>query len=130
MHYYDTMLTQYNLRKGLETFKEDGVNAVEKELKSLHIMDACKPMNPESMTREQKSAALRYLMYISKKRCGRIEARGCADGRKQRSYMTKEETSSPTVATESLMLSCAIDAREQRDVATVDIPVAFIQADI
>ena len=82
------------------------------------------------MTREQKSAALRYLMFISKKRCGRIKARGCADGRKQRSYMTKEETSSPTVATESLMLSCAIDAREKRDFATVDIPVAFMQADM
>ena len=69
-------------------------------------------------------------MFILKKQCGRIKARGCADGRKQRSYMTKEETSSPTVATESLMLSCAIDARENRDVATVDIPVAFMQADM
>jgi hypothetical protein len=130
MHYYDTMLTQYNLRQGLEAFKEDGVKAVEKELKSLHTMDACKPLNPELVTKEQKSAALRYLMYLTKKRCGRIKARGCADGRKQRSYMTKEETSSPTVATESLMLSCAIDARENRDVATVDIPVAFMQADM
>ena len=82
MHYYDTMLTQYNLRQGLEAFKEGGVDAVEKEFKSLHIMDACKPLNPELMTREQKSAALKYLMYTSKKRCGRIKARGCTDVRK------------------------------------------------
>ena len=106
IHYYDTILTQYNLKKGLEVFHEDGVDAVKKELNSLHVMDAFKPLALESMTREQKSASLRYLMFISRKRC-----RGCADGRKQQSYMTKKETSYPTVATESLMISCDIDTR-------------------
>jgi len=38
--------------------------------------------------------------------------------------MNKEDTSSPTVAVESLMLSCTIDAEEPRDVATADIPDA------
>ena len=69
-------------------------------------------------------------MFITKKRCGHIKARGCADGIKQRSYMTKEEIISPTVATESLMLSCTIYSREKRDVTTVNIPVAFMQAHI
>jgi len=36
--------------------------------------------------------------------------------------MSKYDTSSPTVAMESLMLSCTIDSEEQRDVATADIP--------
>ena len=93
-------------------------------------MDACKHLASESMTTEQKSAALRYLMFISRKRCRRIRSRGCADGRKQRLYMIKEETSSPTIATESLVLSCAIDVREKRNVTTVDIPVAFMQVDM
>jgi len=31
---------------------------------------------------------------------------------------------------ESIMLSCTIDAEEQREVATADIPGAFIQADM
>jgi hypothetical protein len=44
--------------------------------------------------------------------------------------MTKEDTSSPTVATESLMLTCIIDAIEGRDVATVDLPGAFMQSDM
>ena len=38
--------------------------------------------------------------------------------------------SSPTVAIESVMLSCVIDAMEGRDVATVDIPGAFMQANM
>ena len=69
-------------------------------------------------------------MFLKKKRCGTIKGRGCADGRKQREYTTKEETSSPTVAIESLMLSCIIDAKEGRDVATADIPGAFMQTDM
>ena len=45
-------------------------------------------------------------------------------------YMQKEETSSPTVAVESLFISATMDALERRDVATVDIPGAFMQADM
>jgi hypothetical protein len=69
-------------------------------------------------------------MFLKQKRNGTIKGRGCADGRKQRQYTTKEEASSPTVAIESVMLSCVLDALEERDVATVDIPGAFMQADM
>ena len=37
--------------------------------------------------------------------------------------------SSPTVSTEGLMLSCMIDAMEGREVATADIPGAFLHTD-
>jgi hypothetical protein len=69
-------------------------------------------------------------MFIKEKRCGTIKGRGCADGRKQRLYKTKEETSSPTVRTESLLLSCVIDSKEQRQVITCDVPGAFMQVDV
>ena len=41
--------------------------------------------------------------------------------------MTKEEASSPTAYTESVILTSIVDAKEGRDVATVDIPNAFAQ---
>jgi len=44
--------------------------------------------------------------------------------------MKKEETSSSTVAVESLLLSATMDAYERRDMAFVDIPGAFMQADM
>jgi len=44
--------------------------------------------------------------------------------------MTKEENSAPTVSIEALLLSCTIDAMEERDMAIVYIPGAFMQADI
>ena len=61
-------------------------------------------------------------MFLTKKKCGRSKGRGCADGRKQRVYKNKKDTSSPTVTMEGLFLSCTIDAKEHRDVATVDLP--------
>ncbi len=44
--------------------------------------------------------------------------------------MTKEESSSPTVSTEAVLLTLIVDAREGRDVAVVDIPNAFIQTKV
>jgi hypothetical protein len=44
--------------------------------------------------------------------------------------MTKQETSSPTVATEALIPTCVIDVIEGRDIATCDIPGAFMQSDM
>jgi len=62
-----------------------------------------------------------------KKRCGKVKACKVAGGNKQRDYVAKEDASSPTCATESVLLTCAIDAKENRETAVVDIPNAFIQ---
>jgi Reverse transcriptase (RNA-dependent DNA polymerase) len=96
----------------------------------MHYRKTIKPVFADSMTRQQKLQALRYLMCLKEKRCGRIKARGCADGRKQRLWKTKEQTSSPTVRTHSLFLTAVIAALEGRKVVTVDIPGAFMQTDI
>jgi hypothetical protein len=126
----EAVLSQFGVNKGIKLFGQDGVDAVLKELSQLHNRKVVVPEDPKQLTREQKHKALQYLMFLKRKRCGMIKGRGCADGRKQRAYTSKEETSSPTVATESLMLSCIIDAKEKRDVATADIPNAFMQADM
>ncbi len=99
------------------------------ELQQLHDRKVLEPKDADNLTQEEKKAALHYLMFLKKKRCGPIKGRRCADGRKQHVYTSKEDASSPTVAIEALMLSCVIDAKENRDVATVDIPGAFMQAD-
>jgi hypothetical protein len=125
-----TALTQYSIRKGLKVFGEAGKLAVLKEMQQLHDRTVIEPKMASMLTKDEKKKSLEYLMFLKKKRCGKIKGRGCADGRKQRIYKTKEETSSPTVRTESLFLSCVIDAKEGRDVATTDIPGAFMQADM
>jgi len=67
-------------------------------------------------------------MFLKKKQCGKIKVRVCADGCEQRTYMSKEETSSLIVSMEALFLTCIIDAEEGRDIATVNMPGAFMHA--
>ena len=86
-----------------------------------------KPLLLHQITPEIKAKALRYLMFLKKKRNCVIKGRGCADGRPQRIYKTKEETSSLTASIESILITSVMDALENRDIAYVDIPGSFLQ---
>jgi hypothetical protein len=119
-----------SMKRGIEEFGDDGIEAILKELQQLHDRDVLEPCPVSNLTYEDRSGALPYLMFLKKKRNGTVKGRGCADGRKQRLYTAKEDASSPTVATESVFLTCAVEAHEGRDVATVDLPGAFMQADM
>jgi Reverse transcriptase (RNA-dependent DNA polymerase) len=125
-----TVMTQYSVRKGLKIFGEAGVEAVLQELQQLHNRKVIRPVLSSSLTYQEKKASLAYLMFLKEKRSGQIKGRGCADGRPQRETIPKEEASSPTVAVESVLLSCTMDAHEERDVAILDIPGAFMQVDM
>jgi hypothetical protein len=125
-----SVFTQLSMKQGLKTFGAQGRAAVLSEIKQLHDRGVISPKDPNTMSTQDKREVLEYLMFLKKKRCGKIKGRGCADGRKQRVYTAKEEASSPTVSIEALMLSCVIDAKEGRDVATADIPGAFMQAEM
>jgi hypothetical protein len=124
------LTAQMSAKKGLQILGRPGADAIIAELQQVHYRKVVKPVLGKNLTTDQKRAALHYLMFLKQKRCGRIKARGCADGRKQRMWKTKEETSSPTVRTESVFISAIIDAMERRAVITCDIPGAFMQADI
>jgi len=88
------------------------------------------PLRKEDMSFEQRKKALCYLMFLKEKHDGTIKAIGCTDGRSQREYTTKSNTSSLTVSLEAIMMSCAIDAKENRHVAIAYIPGAFLHADM
>ncbi len=80
-------------------------------------------------TDEEKSQALGLLIFVKEKRNGDIKARSCANGSVQREHIAKDEAASPTVALESVFTTATIDAREKREVVTIDIPGAFLHAD-
>ena len=69
-------------------------------------------------------------MFLKKKQCGTIKGWGCADGHKQRAYIMKEQSTSPTISTEVVFLMAMVDGWENRKVAVLDIPGAFMQVDI
>ena len=66
-------------------------------------------------------------LFLKLKRDTNIKGGAFAVGNKQIYFIRKEEASSTTVATKAVMISCVIDAQEHRDVATIEIPNAFIQ---
>ena len=111
-------------------FGEEGYAAIRKEMQQLHDRKVMQPINRKDLTLAQKREALGYLMVLKKKRSGTVKGRGCADGRKQRAYITKEESTSPTISTEAVFLTAVVDAWENRKVAVLDVPGAFMQVDM
>jgi len=45
-----------------------------------------------------------HILFIKEKREGTMKARGCTDGRPQHQYTQKEDTSSPTMGHDDIML--------------------------
>ena len=86
-------------------------------------------IKPEQLEKNLCLNVLTYLMFLKRKRTGKIKARGCASSRPQRKYIGKEEASSPTVSIYALFASCEISAIEGMEVVTCDIPGAFLQSD-
>ena len=69
---------------------------------------------------------------MTKKRNGDIKGRKVADGSKQgpfKGYKKSDGGTSPTVSTYGLLITAAVDGYERRDVAIMDIPGAFLQAE-
>ena len=123
-----TMATpQMPICRGLKMFGSQGISAVKAELQQLHDL---KVMKAKPLTTTQRWEALGYLMFLKRKCSGKIKARGCADGRPQRAYIPQEDARAPTVSTEAVFMTAVIDAMENRMVAVVDIPGAFMQADM
>ena len=121
---------QLSVREGIRRFGQQAIDAVLKEYAQLHDMHTFNLEDPKKLTRQQKRRALNLITKIKKKCCGRVKAKGCADGRKQRLWINKEEVSSPTVQLESLIITALIDALEGRDVATADITGAYLIANM
>ena len=69
-------------------------------------------------------------MFIKQKICGKIKGRECADGRNQRKYLTKDETTVPNVASVALFLTCLINSMYHWEVSAVEIPGSSMQADM
>ena len=119
----------YSLKQGMKKWGKEATKAAETEMRQLHDRFCWRPLHVKDLTSKQRRLAMNSLFFLTEKRDGRIKGRTVADGSKQRLWINKDEVSSPTVATESIILSAIIDAKEGREVAILDIPNAFIQTE-
>ena len=125
-------LVHYSMNAGIKKFKEkQGKAGVTKELTQMHDMNVFCPIEVESLTYDEKKKTLSLLVILKEKRDSSVKARMCADGRKQKDgTWSKQETTSPTVATELVFITAVIDTHEGRDVACFDISGAFLHANV
>jgi len=119
---------QVSMREGIRRYGELAIKAVLKEYAQLDNKRIFKPTKASSLTNLQKRNALNLITLIKFKRNGTVKGRACADGRKQRLYISKDEATSPAVQLESILMSLMIDAVDKRDVATCDIVGAYLFA--
>jgi hypothetical protein len=124
----EMVMTQLSLKAALKQWGKDAKVAVEAKAKQLHWRNSFKPVHWKDVDKEKRKQILKLHVFVKKKRTGQIKACKVAGGNKQRDFISKENASSPTVATESMLLTSLVDAQENCDVAIVDIPNAFIQA--
>jgi hypothetical protein len=117
-------------KAGIKKHGQVAIDALFQEFLQLHDLDVFLGQHRSELTKDQRIGALRAISVIKEKRCGRIKGRTVADGRPQRKLYTKDETSSPTVSTDALMMSILIDAWERRDVATADVAGAYLHAEL
>jgi hypothetical protein len=129
-HRFNFAFNQMSAKEGLRKFGEKAAEALIKEWKQLDEKNVFHGLYFHETTPEQRKQALHLVQLIKEKRCGKIKGRTCADGRKQRQYINQEDSTSPTVSTEALLITLMIDALENRDVATSDVPGAFLHSDM
>ena len=105
-----------------------------KELRQLHVgavegKPIVEAVDIRNTTAKEGKEALEAVALMKVKRTGYLKSRVCANGKKQRWHLTGDEDySSPTAMLESIILTLVIDAMENRDIAIVAIPGAYLHA--
>ena len=120
----------YSLSKGYKVLDKAGKDAAIGKVSQLHKQGVFDPVDVSTLNEEEQIHVLDLLIFLTQKRDGSAKAWTCVDGRPQRLWMDKDEAASPTVLLESVLLTSMIDAREEWEVAVVDIPNAFVQMDM
>ena len=67
-------------------------------------------------------------MFLKENRDKSLKARACTDGQKYRAGANPQDAVSPTIATDSMLITAEIKLRKHRDVIFVNIPGAYLNS--
>ena len=119
------------LKRGLKQYGVRGEEVVSTKLMQIHMQNMFKPQHYADLTQVQRRKAfLESLLFLDEKKTGAIKGRMCADSSKQQIGFAKGEATLPTVTTDAVIITSAINANENRDVTVIDLPGAFLHADM
>ena len=99
-------------------------------MKHLHFRDTFNPKHYRDLNEYQKKGILESHTFLKEYRYGTIKGRTVIGGDKQRDFITKEDSTSPTVSNKAVLFSCFVDEKEKSYVAVIDILNKFIQTRI
>jgi hypothetical protein len=129
--------SQYSRKQAEIKFGELAVRAKMKELLQMHDLEVMYPVNFPSLNKEQKRKIIQSHMIFQPKydpHTGafiKLKARFVADGSTQdKTVYDANDISSPTVTTHAVFINAAIAAKERRIVKVVDLPGAYLHADM
>jgi hypothetical protein len=95
----------------------------------LNDREVFEPIDVSKLSTKEKRQAFESLIFLVEKKDNTIKGRTCANGSVQCEFVSHEDATSPTAATESIYLTATIEA-EGRDIITVDIQNAFVQTEL
>jgi hypothetical protein len=122
------IMAHLSMKKSVKKFGEARTEeACKKEIKQIHMRNTFVPKHWYELFAKQKAQMLEAFIFLTKKRSGEIKARKVLGANMQRNYISKEVASSLTASTEAVMITAIVDAKEKREVATVNIPNSFVQ---
>jgi hypothetical protein len=127
--FIEVALTNLSIDKSNDQFGAETATAVMTELQQMHQKGVWQAVSYEELTSVQKSRVISSLLFLKRKRDGRLKARLVADGRMQLRDPA-DNHSSPTVAIHHLYAVAAISAQENRKVVTIDIEGAYLNANM
>jgi hypothetical protein len=98
------IMTQLPRKAGLKEWGKEAFTAAQSEMKQLDFRNTFKPKHWRELSQVQRKTVLESHVFLKQKRDGKITGRTVAGGNKQSDYISKEDASSPTVDTESMLL--------------------------
>ena len=130
MHQETTHATQYMLKKDLKVFGKKGIEASKAELTQMHQQICFMLESVKNLSELEYKRMIRGLMILTQKCNGKAKGRLAYNGKPTQTWISREEVSSPTASQEGTYLTSAVNAHERRDVMSVELPNAYIQADV
>ena len=103
-------------------FKEKGHAAAMKELDQLHKRMYFTPVDINDLTTSEKKKAMEAMMLLTEKKDKTVKGQMVYNGKPSCEWLTREDAASPTASLESIMITGVIDAKEEQDVMTADVP--------
>ena len=123
------------VKQALIKLKDRAREAISGEIKQLLDRNAFHGVSEKDIGKESLASVIPSSMFIKEKYRAdgtfeKVKARLVAGGHRQDKKVYEGKTNSPTVSTSALFIVCTIAASERRAVATVDIPGAYLRADM